>query len=368
MSIAPEMLSPIQISMLVDVERQHLIATKKNFIGPLPKPNPRASVEKLVPNLQPKTLYITHYQNLQLYQQLGLHITKIHRVITFKQSTWLKQYIELNTGLRSRAVTEFQQNFFKAMNNQVFGKLMENVRNRRNITLVQNPEKLRKLTSQTTYKSLKVFKSDLVAVERFKTVTTLNKPIYSGFCVLDISKVLMYQFHYGYIKEKYPNDKSQLLFTDTDSLAYIIRTNNIYDDMFADKHLFDFSGYDKTSQYFDESNKKVIGKFSDELKGKPMQEFVGLRAKLYAFKYENKEVKKCKGIAKATVKNNIHFDQYKQCLEQNYTKTASVTSIRSTKHNVYTVNQQKVALSCFDDKRYLLNNIKSLPYGHYKTI
>ena len=254
------------------------------------------------------------------------------------------------------------------MNNAVFGKLMENVCNRRNITLVQDPEKVEKLAAQVNYKSAKIFRDDLVAVERFKTTVTLNKPIYCGFCVLDLSKVLMYSFHYVYMKHKYPGDQSKLLLTDTDSLIYSIQTDNIYQDLFADRTRFDFSEYAKSSPYYDPTNKKVIGKMSDELKGVPMKEFVGLRSKLYSYTSNMEEVKKCKGISKSVVKNNIRFEHYKSCLFKNSKTSVYVDAIRSSNHDLHTVRQRKVALSFYDDKRYLLNNVKSVPFGHYSTM
>ena len=109
--------------------------------------------------------------------------------LSFTQSAWLKPYIDLNTRLRAAATNKFAQNFHKAMINSVFGKLMENVRNRRKLDIVQNKEKLKRLASQPSFKSMRVFREDLVAVERYKTTVKLDKPIYSGFCVLDLSKV-----------------------------------------------------------------------------------------------------------------------------------------------------------------------------------
>ena len=242
------------------------------------------------------------------------------------------------------------------------GKTMENLRNRRTIDIVQHENKLKKLTAQPTFKSLTIFNEYLVAVERYKSNIKLNRPIYIGLSVLDLSKTLMYSFHYNYIKQKYPS--SQLLFTDTDSLAYTITTPDIYEDMYTDKHLFDFSGYSSSSNYYNIENKKVIGKMKDELNGIPMREFVGLRAKLYAYTYDQTEVKKCKRVSSVAVKDSIIFADYKQSLMERKITSVGYHKIQSSLHQLETVYQNKVALSFYDDKRYLLDDINSLPYGH----
>ena len=162
------------------------------------------------------------------------------------------------------------------MNNSVFGKTMENLRKRVDVRLVTDNKKLLKMAAKPTYVSSKIFNEDLVAVHKIKETRTLNKPAYVGMCILDLSKVLMYDFHYNYIKNKY-NDKAKLLFTDTDSLTYEIETEDVYQDFWVDKDKFDNSDYPMKSQYFDKTNKKVIGKFKDEAAGVPICEFVGLR-------------------------------------------------------------------------------------------
>ena len=197
----------------------------------------------------------------------------------------------------------------------------------------------------------------------------LNRPIYTGLCVLDLSKVLMYKFHYDYVKEKYPGDDSKLLFTDTDSLVYKIRTNDLYRDMLEDRNLFDFSGYPKDHPCFSNDNKKVIGKMKDELGGSIMREFVGLRAKMYSLEFDNKSMTKAKGVKKYVIKNNIRHSDYRDCLFQQRNYFHCMNSIRSDKHILHSVRQNKATLSAYDDKRYILNDgISTLPHGHYKII
>ena len=188
-----------------------------------------STIKKLVPNLNNKRNYIVHYRNLQLYTALGMQLTKIHRVLSFDQSPWLKSYIDFNTSMRARAKNDFEKSFFKLMNNAMFGKTMENLRKRRNIELISKEEQLRKRVIQPSFKDFKIFHENLISIERRKTTIKLNRPICIGFCVLDLSKVLMYNFHYLHIKILYPKNRSQLLFTDTDSLTYAIKTDDIYD-------------------------------------------------------------------------------------------------------------------------------------------
>ena len=216
------------------------------------------STEKLVPNLENKRHYVVHYRTLQRYLKLGFKLTKVHRMLEFDQSPWLKPYIDFNTEQRTRASNEFEKDFFKLMNNAMFGKTMENLRNRRNIELATERNRIIKLAARPTFRSKTIISDDLTAVENYKTSVTLDKPIYVGFAVLELSKDLMFDFHYGYIKRKYPGDQSTLLFTDTDSLAYSIRTSDVYADMLADAYEPKWSTFAPTDPIF-------AGKTSNEV-------------------------------------------------------------------------------------------------------
>ena len=256
-------------------------------------------VNKLVPNLMDKKNYVVHYRNLKLYLDLGLKVKKVHRALEFNQSPWLKQYIDFNTQKRTNAKNSFEKDFFKLMNNSVFGKTMENLRKRVDVRLITDENKLLKLSSKPTFVSSKIFNENLVAVHKIKETLILNRPAYVGMCILDLSKTLMYDFHYNYIQKKY-GDKAKLLFTDTDSLTYEIEAEeDIYKDFWDDKEKFDNSDYPEDSPYYDKTNKKVIGKFKDEAGGVPIVEFVGLRSKMYSYMKDNdKGGKTAKGIKK----------------------------------------------------------------------
>ena len=256
--------------------------------------------KKLIPNLWNKKNYVIHYENLKQCLNLGLKITHIRRGIKFKESQWLKKYIALNTDLRTKARNEFEKDFFKLMNNSVFGKTMENIRNRVNIKLVTDKKKAERLAAKPNFKHCNIFNENLIAIHMKKTFLTFDKPLYLGMHILELSKTLMFDFHYNYIKKKY-GDKAKLLFTDTDSLMYEIQTEDFYEDIKGDvKDRFDTSDYPSNhpSGIPTGCNKKVLGMFKDEAGGEIIDEFVGLRSKLYSYKMlegeERKNVKELK--------------------------------------------------------------------------
>ena len=247
---------------------------------------------------------------------------------------------------------------------------MENIRNRVNIKLVNSGEQFKKLTAKPNYGTHKIFEENLISVHMKKTRLTMNKPVYLGMSILDLSKIVMYDFHYRYIKPKYGN-RAKLLFTDTDSLFYEIETEDFYKDISKDvKDKFDTSNYPENhpSGIPTGVNNKVLGMFKDEAGGKIIKEFVGLRAKLYSYKMdEGKENKRCKGIKKAVVKKSITHENYKTCLKTGMEQYRRQNIIRSYEHELYTEEVNKIALSAMDDKRYLLkDSYDTLAWGHYK--
>ena len=328
-------------------------------------------VEKLIPNLRNKKKYVLHYKNLIQCLDMGLKVTRIHRGIKFVESEWMKPYIDKNTNLRAKAKNNFEKDFLKLMNNSVFGKTMENIRNRVDVKLVNTKEKLRKLVAKPNLKSPpKIFSENLVSVHMKKTSLTMNKPVYLGMCILELSKTIMYDFHYNYIKSKY-GDKAKLLFTDTDSFMYEIETEDFYKDISGDvKDRFDTSDYPENhpSGIPTGINKKVLGMMKDEAAGKIIKEFVGLRSKLYSFIMDDGgEIKKCKGIKKQVVESSIRHEHYKTCLLTGKELLRKHNILRSYNHEVYTEEINKVALSALDDKRYILKDgMDTLAWWHYK--
>ena len=331
------------------------------------------NVNKLIPTLSDKKNYVLHEENLKLYLSLGLKLKKIHRVLEFREKPWLKQYIDFNTEKRKNAKNAFEKDFFKLMNNSVFGKTMENIRKRSNIKLETDPDHFLRQTAKPTYVSCKIFHENLVALNMKKNFLLLNKPSYVGMCILDLSKVLMYDFHYNFIKKKY-GDRAILLFTDTDSLCYYIQTDDVYQDLFNHREMFDNSDYDESSKFYFDENKKVIGKFKDEAAGNPIKDFTGPKSKMYSYNVELpkgkiKNNKKAKGIKKNVIKRDIDHKDYLSVLQNNTILKHKMKTIRSDYHVVSSYEINKTSLSCFDDKRYILDDgITSYAYGHWRSL
>ena len=202
-------------------------------------------VHKLVTTLDDKEKYVVHISALKQALDHGLRLKKVLRVIEFKQEAWSKPYIHINTDLRKDAKNDFEKDFFKLMNNSVFGKTMENVRNHRDSKLVTTNAQRRKYISEPNYMTSKCFSKHLKAIEMRKTEVLMSKPVYLGQAILYISKTLMYEFYYDYFKPKY-GDKVKLCYMDTDSFIIYVQTEDFYKDIADDVNKwFDSSGYDK---------------------------------------------------------------------------------------------------------------------------
>ena len=343
----------------VDLEYPHKLWKSHNDYPLAPEKMIVNGVEKLICHFKPRKNYVVHYRNLRQYLEMGMRLTAVHRGISFNQSSWMEPFIRKNTELRKTAANSFEKDFFKLMNNSVFGKTIENIRKRQNIILVDNRQKASKLTSRPNFDRSTIFDRNLIAVHMRKTEVYFNKPVYVGQAILDLSKTLMFNFHYNYIQKKY-KDRAELLFTDTDSLMYQIYTDDFYKDTSHDiETKFDTSDYPPVhpSGIKTGVNKKVIGMFKDEVAGKQITYFVGLRSKLYSFKIEeSKEVRKCKGIKKNVVKKGIDFEDYVQCLFSGEKQMRSMKIIRSENHDIYSKEDNKIALSSEDDKREVLKD------------
>ena len=244
------------------------------------------------------------------------------------------------------------------MINSVYDKTMENLRKRIKVRLVNNKKDFLKYTSKPTHIIHRIFGKNDAAIHEIKPVLKLGKPIYVGFTVLELSKWLMFDFHYNFIKKYFD---AELLFTDTESLAYEIESEDVYEEFFKYKHLFDFSNHPKDSKFFDETNKKVIGKMKDESEGKIIDEFVGLKSKMYSMKnIDGKESNTAKGVNIAT-----EFNEFKDTLFNKKIMRHKMRRIQAKKHKIGTYEIDKISLSCFDDKRFVLNDgIHTLSYFH----
>ena len=331
----------------------------------LPKRKKIDKCKKLVCNLRNKKKYVVHIRSLKQALNYGLNLKKVHRIIEFNQEAWLKPYIDMNTALGKTAKNDFEKDFFKSMNNAVFGKTMENVRKHGDIKLVTTDKKRSKLVSEPNYHTMNYISENLSIIEMRRTKVKMKKPIYLGLSILEISKLLMYEFWYDYMKRKY-GDNVKLCYMDTDSFIMNIKTEDFYKDIANDvEKRFDTSKYEVDRPLSTRKNKKVIGLMKDELGGRIITEFVALRPKTYSYLTDDcKEDKKAKGTKKCMIKRMIKFNDYKNCLNSEVILKSQQRFI-SKGHDVYTENINKIALSSNDDKRLIASDkIKSYPYGY----
>ncbi|KAL4103924.1 hypothetical protein QTP88_019241 [Uroleucon formosanum] len=338
-----------------------------------------SKVKKLMATFESKKKYIVHYRNLQQAIKNGLKVEKVHRVLQFKQSPWLAEYISMNTEMRKMATNDFEKEFFKLMNNAVFGKTMESVRKRIKIELVSCPRRFQKLVNKSTFKHATTYNENLSSVSLENKIIDFCKPIYIGFAVLEISKTLMYDYHYNIMKKHY-KDNINLMYTDTDSLIYYIKTDDFYTDLIKNPNLLDrmdTANLPRDHPCYIANRKKVPGFFSDETDGHTMTEFCALRAKSYAYKIIGKDERgddkthekiKTRGIRGHVVKKHMTLEDHKKCLfgEDGVEVYKENVSIRSFKHQIKTIKSNKLTYNSYDDKRVVLaDKINTLAHGHY---
>ena len=343
----------------------------------------KGGMEKLVTSLENKDKYIVHSVNLKQAVKHGIKIKKTHRILRFKQKAWMKPYIELNNRVRTNAKSKTKKDTAKLMNNSVFGKTIENILCRRIIRLFDKWENqlsgkrgATSFVSSGYLKRVTIFGENCVAVELNQKHAKLDKPIQIGFSILELAKTKIYEFHYDFMKQLYPNPQAlKLAYSDTDSFIYQIFTKDVYEDLKPFIHnpqrqveLFDTSDYPADNQFgISQVNKKVLGAMKDECAGKLMTEFIGLRAKCYSFKMldDEKWVNKAKGVKRQAI-NQLQPEEYEACLldrEKVINKKQHV--FRSHLHDIYTEELKKVALNGNDDKRFIRNDgVNTYALGH----
>ena len=329
------------------------------------------STEKLIPHLKDRHDYVIHGEHLKFCLKHGLVLKKIRKVLAFDQSHWLAPFVNFVTELRKNASSEFEDSIWKKVVNASYGRLLMDKEKHINMKLVTNEMKFYNETRKPTLKTVTFYDKHLVGVQHKPRIITLDKPIAVGFSCLELSKLHIYKFHYGYIKPMYGKD-CQLLVTDTDSLTYVVENHNVDRDIWANRKYFDLSKYPKESPMWWEKNKKLRGTFKREYPDRPIVAFVGLRAKMYAFSHlsksdkQNDETRKAKGIPRSVL-NNMRFDDYKKALFEHQVEKKSFVSIRSKKHKLQTIRQEKIGLSNFDTKRWVCDDgVKTFAYGHYR--
>ena len=358
--LAPEIMN-IDENMLSQVQKD----IHKYYYG---KEATDEKTNKLVLNVMDKNKYVLHISALKFYLQHGLKLKKVHRAISFKQAHFLKPFIEFNTEKRKQAKNDFEKDLFKVMNKSVYGKTMEIIRKHGDFELVNTAERFQKLVNKPTYKHRHIINDELVIVEQDKQTIESNKPIYMGMSILDYSKIHMYSFYYDVLKPKY-QDNIKLVYTDTDSCVIQVGTDDLYRDFKEINAYMDFSDYNVEHPNYDKSNKKVLGKFKDEMNGKIVTNFIGLKPKAYCYKVygEDREHKKSKGVVKHKVSNQLSYKTYEDTLNRIFKEEVQFNTIRSKNHQIYSINPTQYALSNYDNKRLWILDTESLPYGHYLT-
>ena len=320
---------------------------------------------KLTSTLLKRKQYVVYYVNLKYLLNLGLKVSKVHRVLSFHQTPWVKSYIEMNTQRRKASKNDFEKSFYKALNNVIWGKSCQSRRKERQIVL-KFSSNIDKTIAKPNVKSWKVYDKDLIAIELQPQKVLLNTPIYTGLITLDRSKQVLQQYHEMFKIAYRPN--IDLLFCDTDSLCYLIKTEDMYKDLKTKwNEIFDFSNYPKDHPLYDDSNKAKPGLLKDETAGKAIRQFVGLKPKMYSILLSNYSIRKGKGVGRRTLQKYITHDQYLKCLTEEKVQCDTMKSFRTFKHEINSATINKLSLNPLDDKRFYLNSIDSIPYGHYMT-
>ena len=229
------------LKLILNIQRNYINYSDLPF---LPKRMKIDEWKNLVCNLLNKKKYVVHIKSLKQALNHGLKLKKVPIIIEFNQKAWFKSYIDMNTELRKVAYNDFERDFYKLINNAVFGKTMENIRKHRDIKLVTTDKKRSKLISEPNYHTINLISEDLSIIEMKKTKVKMNKQIYLGLSILEIRKILMYEFWYDYMKPKYDND-IKLCYMDTDSFIMDIKANDFYKDIANDvENRFDTSNYE----------------------------------------------------------------------------------------------------------------------------
>ena len=329
------------------------------------KPDNYTSTKKLICDWSDKRNYLVHYRMLKFYNRHGMKIDKVHNIISFRQSRWLEKYINFITQKRNQAVNDFEKDFYKLLNNAFYGKTVENVRNCLKIKFVKKNDyrEIIKQQSKLTFNGIHKSYENCDSHTFKQNEVLMDKPIYLGFSVLELSKLLMYETYYDILHPYFERENIQLHYMDTDSFVLSMNTKDIIKDLKNLEDIFDFSNLDKNHELFTNKNKKIIGKFKIETpKNIWIDEFDCLRKKMYAFKCGNDSKNKLKGVSKSQSKN-IKCEEYKKCLNgEEYQRECDNFIIRSINHEMVLQKVKKSTLSIFDGKRCYINNIESIPW------
>ena len=312
-------------------------------------------VPKLVPNLFDKDPITLHYVHLKLCIRLGLKLNKIHRVMRFRQSQWLKEFMEFNMEARRTAPNPFEAMVIKTTSNSIYGKFLQSPRGRKDVRLVSNKKTFEKLIRRPNIKTFEIFDENLAIVELQKTDALFNNPLPCAFAVLEISKSILYHLYYEKLMKAYSPERLTLHYLDTDSLLVSIENADLFEEMAKYSEWFDTSNFDPSHPLYSTKNKGQYGLLKNETGSNLILEYVGLRAKMYSLLcLDNKEKRVCKGVQKSVINKELRHELYKECLFTDSLFRHEMTQIKSKKHRLYTMHLNKISLSQYNDKRYIL--------------
>jgi len=351
----------------VEIQYQDLSPFMKEVLFTLDQKS-KYQDRKLVATFRERKHYVLHFKNLKLYLQLGLKLSKIHRVIEFKQKAFIKPFIEKCTQLRQAAKTKFEQDQFKKVANCVYGKTIQNTRNYIKVRLHSKVKLLMKAVSSHDFKSFTIIGENLVQTNHSPGQIKHDRPIYVGFAILELSKHFMFDFYYN-ILTKNLKCNLELGMSDTDSFLFKVNDSIAFREHI--KPYMDYSNYPISHPLYSSENRSRLGYFKDELAGKQVcREFVGLKSKCYSLLLQDlqssnfTEKKVCKGLGRVAINNRLRFQHYKTCLFEGIPKRYDFNIIRSRSHKISTIRINKKALSHFDSKRWIYPcGIHSDPYG-----
>ena len=331
---------------------------------------PNSKTKKLLATLWEKKNYVLHYRTLKQALAQGVKLKKIHKILKFRQSNFLQEYIDCNISRRINATNPYDKLHYKNLSNILFGKFIECLRKRSKIYLRTSWDGragAEYLISKVNFKRLEIFDENFVAIELNKLIVEYDRPIYVGFAILEIAKVLLNDFHYNFIWPRY-GQNARLIYHDTDSLLYSFSGGlDPYVMIRENIERFDTSNFSPDNVFkIPPVNQGLLGLMKSEVASNLISEVVTLSPKMYALLLDNlAEIKKAKGIKKYIIEKKLTFDQFMQCLFQNKITICRQNSIRSKKQKVYTIRENKTALVSRDNKRYqIANSHFTLPYGH----
>ena len=348
------------------VEKEHLSPYNQHLVETLGIQNPTGT--KLISDQFDKMKYTCHIANLKFYLQQGMQLGAIYKVLRFRQKAFLKPYIDLCINQRANTASLAEKNLWKLACNSIFGKTITNLEKRVQVRFVTKENHLQNDINSPLFKSADIINSKLVQTNKMYRTRRINSPYPLGATILELSKLTLFRWHYNFFQKKFGSDNIELCLTDTDSLLYFIQTEDVYKDIMNEDN-FDFSNYPREHAAFSNSNKGKLFCMKDEVGGKPIKSFLGLRAKSYSIEFADSTRKiSGKGIPRNKLSKITHGDMMTTLFEEKQS-TVKSRHIRSFKHKLYNIQQEKLALSPFDNKRYVLKGgVFTLPIGHYKTL